>query len=489
MRETDHALGFGPRSTLAWVLIFAALAFGFYGARPLADPDEGRYAEVAREMLAGGDWLVPHLQGKVHLTKPPLTYWASAIGMRVLGQNAWGARLFTAAAFFGVILITVALARRWGLTVAQSRAAGLVFGSSLLPFLGGHILTTDMMLTFWTTLGVLCAWQAWRGEGAAWPWRWGFWIAFGMAFLTKGPPGLIPLLVIALFCLMRFKEAPRARVWSWAGLIAMLAVASWWYLALVIRARLETGSWSMARYFVIDEFYERIFTNEHQRNNSFLIYVYSVVLGIAPWVFLWPGIVGRAWRRRGNFSDAQRFAIIWFVVPYVIFTLARSRMYLYIVPLFVPIAIWAGRLLPEWVERMRRWPWAARAGVAAVALAWVFVLFAIAVWPEWAPGNRSQIEIAREIKQLNPRPFKTLYCLDEPELTLSFYLGERIIPENMGDGRIMLFLDYERRNGRPSAIEIKKKDLHDVTDDLSKIRILAENKEFMVIMPVENYVE
>lgn len=502
MIDMDHALSKGDSDTaavanhpsrhsagsaIAWLLVYVLLAFGFYGARPLGEPDEGRYGEVAREMLVGGDWLVPHLEGKVHLTKPPLTYWSSAVGMKLLGVNAWGARLFVAAAFFGTILCTAALARRWGLSVAQSRAAGLVFGSSLLPFTGGHILTTDTILTFWMTLGVLCAWQVWRGKSNATPWRWGFWIAFGMAFLTKGPPGWIPLGVIGIFCAIGFSRPPRARLWSPAGLIAMLVFALWWYVLLIVRGYWATGTWDVLKHFTVGEVYDRMFTNEFKRNNSFLIYVYAVGAGIAPWVFLWPEIVKRTWKNvRGgwrNLKDSRRFAALWVAIPYVIFTLARSRMYLYVAPLMVPLSIWAGRLLPEWLERMRSWPRKGRIAVYVFACVWIFVLISIASWPDWAPRSRSQRFLARELLKNGPPPFTHLYSMDEPDLTLSFYAGLTIQEVKIDRHNILLFLDYERRNGRPSAIAIPPKDLDRIAPDVSKTEILARNKEFAVVMP------
>ncbi len=499
MTGTQHALGRGAAagtkvrpcrsaaSTVVWLLLYALLAFGFYGARPLGEPDEGRYAEVAREMLADGDWLVPHLEGRPHLTKPPLTYWGAAAGMKLLGQNAWGARLVVAAAFFGTILCTAALARRWGLSTAQSRASGLVFGSALLPFTGGHILTTDMLLTFWVTLGVLAAWQVWRGPGTPRPWRWCFWLAFGLAFFTKGPPGLIPLLALGIFSALKSHRPPRARLGSAAGLVAMLVIALWWYLLLSARDYLATGSWGVLRHFTVGEMYGRFFTDEFKRSNSFMIYVYALSLGIAPWFFLWPGLIRRAWRTgwRGA-DDPWRFAILWLAVPYVIFTLSRSRMYLYVMPLFVPLAIGMGALLPAWIERMKAWPTVGRRLAGVCAGAWVIVLIGIAAWPEWAPKNRSQIGIARDLRKIG-QPFNHLYTLDDPDLTLSFYTGLTIQEARIDNYNILLFLDYERRRGRPSAVAVEPKDLHKIVPNLSKAKILARNKDFVVVMPVEPF--
>jgi 4-amino-4-deoxy-L-arabinose transferase-like glycosyltransferase len=138
-------------------LLYAGLAafvaviwFASLPARPLFNTDEGRYAEIPREMLAGGDWIVPHLNGLAYIEKPPLQYWATALSLRVFGANAFGARFVTALLAVATVLVVWLLARRlWGLGSAW-RAAAVLSGMALFAVLG-QLLTLDMSLTFFMT--------------------------------------------------------------------------------------------------------------------------------------------------------------------------------------------------------------------------------------------------------------------------------------------------------------------------------------------------
>ncbi|WP_246169804.1 ArnT family glycosyltransferase [Thermosulfuriphilus ammonigenes] len=131
---------------LAFLLV---LALVFQGSRGLYDRDETRYAEVAREMLVSGEYLIPQRDFRPHLTKPPLTYWALAASMKILGQNEWAVRLPNALAFaltaFVVGLIGEALWGRRGLW------AGVIYATSLFPFAAANIVTTDTLLVLWET--------------------------------------------------------------------------------------------------------------------------------------------------------------------------------------------------------------------------------------------------------------------------------------------------------------------------------------------------
>ena len=129
----------------------AALWLVGLGFRGLFNPDEGRYAEIPREMLASGDWVIPHLNGLVYIEKPPLQYWATAISEATFGENDWAARLYTGLCALATVYALWAMARReWG-AAAATRAA-IMLGSSLLFVLLGHQLTLDMSLTLFTTL-------------------------------------------------------------------------------------------------------------------------------------------------------------------------------------------------------------------------------------------------------------------------------------------------------------------------------------------------
>ena len=134
-------------------VFLAVLWFATLSLRPLFNPDEGRYAEIAREMLSGGDWIIPHLNGLAYIEKPPLQYWATALSLRVFGQSEFAARFYTACCALATLLTVWLLARRlWSLSAAWRATAML---SSMMLFLVmGQLLTLDMGLTLYLTVAL-----------------------------------------------------------------------------------------------------------------------------------------------------------------------------------------------------------------------------------------------------------------------------------------------------------------------------------------------
>src|ERR1700690_2397782 len=136
------------RLLAAAALLFTVLWFVLLAGRPLYDPDEGRYAEIPREMLVGGDWIIPHLAGLNSLEKPPLQYWATALLYAGFGEAEWSARLYTGITGYLSLLLVFAIARRlWGFQ--SGLKALLLAAGSILFLLLGHQLTLDMGLSFW----------------------------------------------------------------------------------------------------------------------------------------------------------------------------------------------------------------------------------------------------------------------------------------------------------------------------------------------------
>src|SRR5450432_4197482 len=154
-------------------------------ARPLFNPDEGRYAEIPREMLSGGDWVIPHLNGLAYIEKPPLQYWATALCYRVLGPSEFAARLYTALTALATLLVVGAAARRLWNPQASWRAMAVLSGMLMFVALG-QLLTLDMSLTFYLTLS-LAAFLVAQTEAQPRPWMMLLaWAAAGCGVLTKG---------------------------------------------------------------------------------------------------------------------------------------------------------------------------------------------------------------------------------------------------------------------------------------------------------------
>ncbi len=353
-------------------LLVVLLAFAFQGTQGLWEPDEGRYTAVASEMLRTGDWIHPQLNDWTpHDTKPPLTYWLLSSSFAILGRNEWAARLPGAAAFAGTALLMWPLARRLlGDSADAARRvlyAPLLYATTAGPFVASNVVSTDGILTFFETVALtgFVAHEfkpSHRGPKALGL----MWFGFALAFQTKGPPGLLPLLAILVFVL---------RVHGWRSVMRLF-----WLPGLALFAVLGLGwfaviCWqqpNMLGYFVGYEFIDRIATGTHGRHAAWsyalTIYVPALLGGSLPWVPV--ALVRVLWRRRVHgpraWSPASKFLLLWITIPLAVFLVSKSRMYLYVLPLMVPLVLVAVLHWPHAALSLRRERW--------FATGWVVVL-------------------------------------------------------------------------------------------------------------------
>ena len=332
------------RALLAGLAVL--VAFAFQGSRGLYETTEGRYAESALEMVQRGDLLEPTLAGRPHWTKPPLAYWPIAAGIALAGANGWGARASNAIAFcLAVLLVAGCGAALWDR--ATGVVAGLVYASSPFPAGAAYAVSADTLLALFELLAVYCYLRARRDPDAPrvrW-WVRGMWVAWGLAFLTKGPVGLLPLLAVALF---EHRAGRRVRLGDPAGLVAFALVAFSWYAWEGLR---HPG---LLAYYVRDEVIGRTLSNEFHRNpewyKPFAIYLPALVLGQGAWLFFGARVVRRErllapralWARvRGG--GAASFLLLWLAVPLAVLWLSSSRLVLYVLPVYAPIALAVAR--------------------------------------------------------------------------------------------------------------------------------------------------
>jgi 4-amino-4-deoxy-L-arabinose transferase-like glycosyltransferase len=408
------------------VPLVLAIALGFLGTRGLWEPDEGRYVEVARGMLTSGDYLTPHLGEVPHFTKPPLTYWLVAAGLATLGQNEWGARLGHGLAFAATALLVAGLGAR--LLGPEGRWAGLLYATMVLPFAGGSIVTPDTLLALAETAALAAFWRGWTSPtaGAARRWMLGFWAGLGVAFLTKGPPALLPLLIVLPFaCLAPRPPAPVSRaVWLRpAGVLVGAGLALPWFLLVALR---HDG---LLAYFLGAEVYARVATAAHHRNSPWymglLLYPTTLVLGTLPWSLTWPAarrrLPGRATLAWLRAEPRRLFLAAWILVPLVVLSLARSRLPLYLLPAFPALAVAsAGAWRVARRDPAPTW-WPGRSGLVALAGSGLLALRLLAAWHPVAQDTRA---MARGIAP-SVEPGRTeVVVVDEPIYGLSFYLPD-----------------------------------------------------------------
>ncbi|NUN92580.1 MAG: glycosyltransferase family 39 protein [Verrucomicrobiae bacterium] len=365
------------------VLALGAMLFPLFlqlGSRGLNEPDEGRYAEMGREMLVTGDWLVPRLNGVPHYAKPPWIYWCVAVGLRVAGIHEWGARLPSALAASATVLLVFMLGRR----MAGARAglfSAAVLSTMLLFFAGGRLITPDMMLTALVTLALGCFWR-WREivhgnaapHGAGRFWRLGFYLALAFAFLNKGPVGLaIAGLTILGFCAATRDFRALRKMNLLRGLVLLAFIALPWFLLMI---------WlnpDLADFYLRGEIRDRVLSG---RGRAKAWYYFLIILPIAcwPWTFLAFPAARRhwtRWRTGGEGSAASAFLLSWVLLPFAMFTLSGSKLPTYLLPLMPPISL----LIGAWLAEMRPERAAAFAPSWARRATWAFLpLVALTPW-------------------------------------------------------------------------------------------------------------
>jgi 4-amino-4-deoxy-L-arabinose transferase-like glycosyltransferase len=328
------------RALLALALL---LGLSFQGTRGLWEPDEGRYTNVALQMLHGGDWVsLRRNETALHFTKPPVTYWAIATSVSAFGRNEWAVRLPIALAYVLTILLSYRLGRQF--VPATPWLPALLYASFPVPFFAANTVNTDTMLAAMETLAVACHVRARFGGGSA---RWldAMWAVFGLAFLTKGPPALLPLAAILVFELSQKSALQLLRP---LGLLAFAVVGFTWFAVVI---HLHPG---LLDYFLGHEVYARIATDQLKRfpqwYGPLVVYLPTLLLGTLPWL---PVLARRWWRAAptGNGLASRwrqlplelKYLLCWLLLPLLVFCLARSRLPLYLLPCFAPLALLIAR--------------------------------------------------------------------------------------------------------------------------------------------------
>ena len=339
-----------------WWLVVAVAVIWFSNIeyRILIKPDEGRYAEIPREMVASGDWTTPRLNDLKYFEKPPLQYWATAAAYTVFGEHQWTSRLWTAlTGFAGILLVWFAGLRLFGREAASY--AAILTGSSMLYVLMGHINTLDMGVTFFITLGILGLALAQTSTDAAARCNWMLvaWAGLGLAVLSKGLMGLIlPGTALFIYCVVQRDFSVLKQMHWLSGLaVFLLITAPWFYL--VMKANPE-----FFQKFFIYEHYLRFTTKVHDRYQPWYYFIPILLAGALPWTVLMVDTLVRTWKggaRVPRVFSPERFLLIWAVFIYFFFSISSSKLPSYLLPMFPVLALLMGKHLAGMNTRRLFW--------------------------------------------------------------------------------------------------------------------------------------
>jgi hypothetical protein len=279
---------------------------------------------------------------------------------------------------------------------------------------------------FFETAAMLAFVEAWSRAGASRTrWALAMWLAWGLAFMTKGPPALLPLLAMVVMLIAHDRRALRS-FFPVAGLLLFAVVALAWF-ALIVRQDPDRLG-----YFLGYEVYDRIFTGTHQRNSrwyqAFEIYLPMLVFGALPWWLL--ALIGAGGPRAAFGKLRMRVAardrewlllLYWFCVPLLVFFLAKSRLHLYVLPLFVPLALMLARALAHW-------PWLDRRRLAITSVATAVALIGLKAVAAYWPADRDARVMANAIREIvEPHDIDEIVFVDMRGFHgLQLYLGVHI---------------------------------------------------------------
>lgn len=335
-----------PSRALGWLLLILFLLIWFYvlGARTLVPTDEGRYAEMAREMLLTGDWITPRLNGIKYFEKPPLQNWMNAATFAAFGLGEWQARLWTGLnGLFGIALVY--LTGRKLADATTGYLAALVLASSLYWAAMGHVNTLDMGLAGTMTLslcGLLIAQRDAATASERRNWMLACWAGMALAVLSKGLIGIVlPGAVLVAYMLLQRDFGLLKRLHFGLGLLLFFAIVTPWFILVSIHNP------EFPQFFFIHEHFQRFTSKVHNRAGPWYYFIPLLLFGILPWLGIMFQALWRGFKAQPARFQAHRMLALWSVVIFVFFSVSGSKLPSYILPIFPALALLLAAYLRE----------------------------------------------------------------------------------------------------------------------------------------------
>ncbi|MBI5374344.1 MAG: glycosyltransferase family 39 protein [Candidatus Schekmanbacteria bacterium] len=332
---------------LSGTILFAIfLLFFGLSSRDLWDPDEARYAEIAREMIESGDYISPHLNYEAYNKKPPLYFWLSAIAFNLTGMADYAPRYVTTLFGAGLLYLVFALGKNF--FCFETGLLSLIILLTSIEFIAlSHSIVTDMTLAFFITLSVFSFINT---TGKYSPYskihRVILFISLGLGFMSKGPLGIIVPGIIIFFYILIFKEFESIKVFfKPTGILITLLVILPWYVA----SSIKTPGFLYEN--IVYENIMRYFTDVHERSGSIVYYIPVIIGGFFPWIFFLPFQATKSISNQTEDSRQLKFLIAWACAIFVFYSLSKSKLPNYILPIYPPLAMIAGKCWKDCFQR------------------------------------------------------------------------------------------------------------------------------------------
>lgn len=350
------------------IVVAGFIWFLLLGYRDLIEPDEGRYAEIAREMLNSGNWITPRLNGFKYFEKPPLQYWGTAISMAIFGESNAAARIWCSGlGFIGALWAGYVGSRLY------SRSAGyfaFLFLISTVLYAGmGHANSLDMGVSslLFIAVGALALAQSERHlPKQERNWMLLAWAALAAATLSKGLIGLVlPGAAVVLYSIWQRDWALWRHLHLGKGLLVYLLVAAPWFVAV------SYANPEFPRFFFIHEHFERFTSDVHGRTKSNWYFFAVFAIGSIPWLFsALNGIIKPpfSWKAEAGKFEPSRFFWVYAIFVFFFFSISHSKLPGYILPMFPALALLVG-------ENMSKRKHVIADGIAAIAVSAIIFIF------------------------------------------------------------------------------------------------------------------